>query len=86
MPTDPLVFPIVPTAPQVKAGAFNMPRLDPNGNWYPDEASNQQILRAIYLEMRLQTIVLAEGLNMRPLLDSLRKDMTSVFPSSEDQV
>lgn len=47
-------------------------------------ADTPQLLRGIYVELRIQNLLLANGLNIEPYLDTLRKDMTSVFPDVGD--
>ena len=83
---DPLVFPTAPATAQVPLGADQLPPLDAAGNWIGDTQSNTLLLRGIYCELRVLNIVLAEGLNVRGLLESVRKDVSVVYPDPQDQV
>lgn len=44
-----------------------------------------QLLRGIYVELRVLNLLIAEGLNINPALDQFRTDVTSVFPDNSAQ-
>lgn len=43
-----------------------------------------QLLRGIYVELRVMNNLLAEGLNVQSALDAYRNDATSVYPDVGD--
>ena len=43
-----------------------------------------QLLRGIYVELRVMNLLLANGLSNEPYLQSIRRDPTSVYPDAQD--
>lgn len=63
------------------------PLLNPvTGNWKGPSAGvtgQIELLRAMYIELRIMNAVLAAGLNQDQLLGALRADVTSVLPDAQ---
>lgn len=64
--------------------AANTPLIDPAaGTWRT--ADTPQLLRGIYVELRVLNLLIAAGLNQETLLGHIRKDASSVYPDATDR-